>query len=109
MRPKRVVVILGAAAVMAAASIAAVAKAVEGDRPACVGARSEARWGAYGYDHLVYVRNSCEKPADCTISTDVNPSPVRATIAPSREEIFVTFRGSPASAFQARVACTLQD
>jgi hypothetical protein len=78
------------------------------DVPGCVRWRSEARYRAYGYDHLVTVYNGCEAPAVCTVTTNVNPDPIGVQIAPGKEAEVLTFRGSPAREFQARVRCALE-
>lgn len=76
--------------------------------PTCVTWRKEARYSGAGYDHLVHVRNACEAPAACTVSTNVNPEPQRVRVLPGHEETVLTFRGSPAYEFTPRVECTLE-
>jgi hypothetical protein len=60
---------------------------------------------AYGYDHVVSLRNECATRARCSVTTDVAPTPVQVTLTPGAARDLVTFRGSPASAFSARVQC----
>ena len=106
---------MGAAAffVFASALLAAPQNAVAEDAgsqppvPACMQVRSEARYVAYGYNHIVVLQNACTKDATCTISTDVNPAPVSAQVAKGTAQEVITFSGSPASTFNARVACKL--
>lgn len=76
--------------------------------PPCVSWRKEARYSGAGYDHLVHVRNACEAPAACTVSTNVNPEPQNVRVQPGHEETVLTFRGSPAYEFTPRVACVLE-
>jgi hypothetical protein len=70
----------------------------------CVTVKAWTRYSS-GYDHLVTLQNGCTKVADCRVSTDVNPTPIRVTLAPSASETVLTFRGSPAYTFQAKVDC----
>lgn len=76
--------------------------------PACVSWRKEAHDSGAGYDHLVHVRNGCDAPVTCAVSTNVNPEPQRVRVQPGHEEAVLTFRGSPAYEFTPRVDCTLQ-
>jgi len=74
--------------------------------PACVEAWGESRYRV-GYDHIVHVKNLCEKSVLCAVSTNVNPTPEKVTV-PSKEEVEVlTFRGSPARTFVPKVECRL--
>jgi hypothetical protein len=73
--------------------------------PECVRVRTEARYVAYGYDHIVEVENACEKAVDCTITTDVNPASSNLAVPPRQTRSVTTFRGSPAREFKADVAC----
>jgi hypothetical protein len=84
------------------------AEQAEPDFPACVRVSAFARYGAYGYDHIVTVGNGCEQPATCAVATNVNPSPILVRVEPGQEESVVTFRGSPSSQFSATVRCKLQ-
>jgi hypothetical protein len=77
-----------------------------GERPECVRAEATARMQAYGFDHWVTVTNTCDRPMSCEISSDVQPTPNRARLATGARQEFLLWRGSPASAFQARVDCT---
>jgi hypothetical protein len=74
----------------------------------CFKVRSEARYGAYGYDHLVEIENTCDKTLLCTVKTDVNPEPSQLTIPGKEKRTVVTFRGSPAREFKPDVRCTPQ-
>jgi hypothetical protein len=75
--------------------------------PACITWRKEARYSGAGYDHYVHVRNGCDAGAQCAVSTNANPTPTNVRVAVGREETVMTFRGSPAYEFTARVQCTL--
>lgn len=75
--------------------------------PACIQVRSEARSTGLGYNHVVTLANRCEKDASCTVSTDVNPVPTNVEVAKGTSQDVMTWMGSPASTFNARVACKM--
>ena len=75
--------------------------------PACIQVHSESRYVPFGYNHIVVLKSTCAKDATCTISTDVNPTPVTAEVAKGTTQEVVTWAGSPASTFNAKVACKL--
>jgi hypothetical protein len=76
--------------------------------PPCIHVSAYARYGAYGYDHIVEVGNRCEHVAACVVSTNVNPDPIAVRVQPGELERVVTFRGSPAREFSANVRCKLE-
>lgn len=79
---------------------------IPGNRPACVSVRPEVFQGGPGlYNHLVYVANHCPERVACRVTTNANPTPVAATVAPDHEEMVNTFLNSPARAFVPRVDC----
>lgn len=90
-----------------AAGVALAQGTVAGTRPACVEARGEARMQAYGFDHVVSIRNGCDRPVRCRVSTDVNPNPTSLDVLPGQMRETVTWRGSPASVFAPRADCDL--
>lgn len=73
----------------------------------CVQAWSEARYRNYGYDHIVHLYNGCAAFADCRVSTNVAPKPVRVRLKPAELREVITYRGSPAQEFIPRVECWL--
>jgi len=73
--------------------------------PECVHVRTEARYVAYGYDHIVEIENECEKAMLCTVMTDVNPQTTSVNVAAGQTRSVTTFRGSPAREFKATVLC----
>jgi hypothetical protein len=85
--------------------VAKTARAAAPPGPACLVVTSEARYGGYGYNHLVRIANSCEEAVLCTVSTDVNPAPEQVTVPPNEAREVVTFRGSPAREFVPLVRC----
>ena len=72
---------------------------------ACVVVKAEAPYRGSGYDHIVKLENSCDKPVKCRVSSDVNPEPVEVALAPKEKKEVLLWRGSPASTFKARVSC----
>jgi hypothetical protein len=92
---------------LAAALVLATATRAE-DTPACVKATTQVVAVAYGYNHVVTLENTCTRAAACTVSTDVAPDPIQATVEAKQKVDLVTFRGSPASSFKAKVECKLK-
>jgi hypothetical protein len=77
----------------------------EAEGLACVEWAQEAVSTAYGYDHVVSLHNRCKQRAECDVTTDVNPQAIHVALAADARRDIVTFRGSPARAFSARVRC----
>ncbi len=73
----------------------------------CVEHWQEVRYRAYGYDHIVHLRNTCARTAHCSVTTDVNPQPTSAVLPARTETEVTTWIGSPASVFFASVQCDL--
>jgi len=71
----------------------------------CVRWTHEARYQGFGYNHFVYLKNTCKLRAICEVKTDVNPERIKATLAPKQKKTVITFRGSPARVFSADVSC----
>jgi hypothetical protein len=85
-----------------------VAAPVRADKmPACV------RWSqltvstSTGYNHVVAIENGCDKSVSCTVTTDVAPEAVRASVPSKGRVELTTFRGSPSRSFRAAVTCSL--
>lgn len=74
---------------------------------ACIRAWGEARYGAYGYNHLVHIANSCSVDADCVVTTDVNPEPLNVSVPARSEVVTNTFLESPSRVFTPHVTCTM--
>jgi len=90
-----------------AGAVAVLGGHAAGANPSCIEVAGEAIYRSYGYDHIVHVRNRCERQVACDVSTDVNPEPQHIDV-PARTEVDVlTFRGSPARAFTPRAACRI--
>ena len=71
----------------------------------CVQSWPEARMQAYGYNHIVHLRNVCDVPLDCVVTTDVNPEPTKVSVLAKSETEVNTFLGSPARVFVPKVVC----
>lgn len=76
--------------------------------PPCVKVQSQAIFSGSGYDHVVSIENGCERDADCTVSTDVSEETLTVSVPAGESRDVVTYRGSPASEFEATVKCTLK-
>jgi hypothetical protein len=101
---------LALASVLAAVTLAR----ADGSSPAkltqkdCIQSWPEARMQAYGYNHIVHVKDVCDAPADCVITTDVNPDPTNLSVLGRSEAEINTFLGSPARVFTPKVVCTMR-
>jgi hypothetical protein len=93
---------------LALAVLAAPRAATAQSADSCIKYSAEVRYGAMGYNHLVHVTNSCAVPADCVVSTDVAPEPLKTAVGPKSEVVVTTFLGSPARVFTPHVKCTMQ-
>ncbi len=76
--------------------------------PACIQVQSEARYVPYGYNHIVHLRNGCDRAATCTVATDVNPKPQTVDVAAASAIDVTTFMGAAAQTFVAKVTCVLK-
>jgi hypothetical protein len=74
----------------------------------CIQSWPEARMQAYGYNHIVHVKDVCDAAADCVITTDVNPEPTKLSVDGKSEAEINTFLGSPARVFTPKVVCTMR-
>jgi hypothetical protein len=74
----------------------------------CIKVRAEARYRALGYNHIVHVADVCAAPAECDVSTDVNPQAVHVSVPGKTEVEVTTFLGSPARVFTPKVDCKMQ-
>jgi hypothetical protein len=75
---------------------------------ACTQATSSVISEAFGYKHVVTLRNSCDKPVECQVWTDVDPTPRQVVRAEKGESVEIITRiGSPATEFKAFKECRL--
>lgn len=79
------------------------------DTPECVHWRTQARYSAYGYDHIVHIENRCDAVAECLVWTNVHPERIRVAVAADTDIDVLTYRGSPAREFTAHVECELDE
>src|SRR5271154_989647 len=92
-------------ALLALVSLASLARADGQAPPAqptqkdCIQSWPEARMQAHGYNHIVHVRDLCDAPADCVITTDVNPEPTKLSVSGKSEAEVNTYLASPARVF----------
>jgi hypothetical protein len=86
----------------------AVTSSAHASVPACIKWWSQTVATATGYNHVVGLQNDCDKPAACTVSTDVAPDPIQVTVSPKQKTELTTFRGSPSYTFKAKVDCKLE-
>ena len=75
--------------------------------PACIAVSTESRYVPWGYNHIVILRSGCSKDATCIVATDVNPQTQSVEVAAGGKVEVMTFMGSPAYSFVARVRCRL--
>jgi hypothetical protein len=72
----------------------------------CVAFWLESRY-VIGYDHIVHLDNQCLRDANCSVATNVNPTPQIVFVQAGQQLQVTTWRGSPSYQFAARVECTL--
>jgi hypothetical protein len=77
--------------------------------PACIAWWTEARYRPYGYDHIVHLKSTCARPADCTVATNVNPEVKRVLVPVNASVEVYTYLLSPAREFAAYVECKLRN
>jgi hypothetical protein len=93
---------------LAALVVASVALAGSPAPKDCIQFWPEARMQAFGYNHIVHVRDVCDVGADCVVTTDVNPEPTKLSVPPKSDEEVNTWLGSPARVFTPTVVCTMR-
>ena len=73
---------------------------------ACASVKGSVRAEAFGYKHVVTLFNGCDKPVECEVWTDVDPTPRQLLYAASGESVEVITRiGSPAFEVTAHSEC----
>jgi len=72
----------------------------------CARVSAGVRMEAYGYTHVVSLRNECDRPVSCEVWTDVDPTPhQQLRAAPGETQELVVRRGSPAREVNAGSSC----
>jgi hypothetical protein len=74
----------------------------------CITYWGEAQFGAYAYNHIVYVDNGCDEDARCQVWTNVNEKKQTVDVPSGETKDVVTFIGSPAREFTPYARCELQ-
>jgi hypothetical protein len=75
----------------------------------CAQVTGSTRQEAYGYTHVVTLKNGCDKGVICEVWTDVDPEPKSTLRAmPGETDSVVTRRGSPAREVSAQSSCRYQ-
>lgn len=72
----------------------------------CLSIWTEARYRAFGYDHVVHIQNGCTYDVVCVVSTNVNPDPVDVEVESGQHLEVLTYKASPWRTFTAKVTCT---
>lgn len=79
--------------------------AAETTNTTCHSVSGEARYLAYGYNHVVTVTNTCDRPLRCLVWTNVDADKKELVVAPKSTGESVVRVGSPAQAFAAQGVC----
>jgi hypothetical protein len=75
----------------------------------CTTVSGGVRAEAFGYKHVVTLQNGCDKPVECQVWTDVDPTPRQLLRAAVGETVEVVTRiGSPASVVTAHKECAFR-
>lgn len=76
------------------------------DADSCAEVTAGVRLEAYGYTHVVTLKNGCDRGVICQVWTDVDKAPKRELrAAPGERDAVITRRGSPARAVSASKEC----
>jgi len=73
--------------------------------PDCLLANKTVLYRAYGYDHMVELRNTCPSTVSCELSSDGTEAQ-QVVVEPSEQKHLLLRRGSPAREFEYRLVCT---
>lgn len=72
----------------------------------CASVTGSVRAEAFGYTHVVTLRNGCDKAVECEVWTDVDPTPRQVLRAAPRETVEVVTRiGAPSREVTAFKEC----
>lgn len=72
----------------------------------CATVKTEVAFVGLAYNHLVHIHNTCAYAVSCRVKTDVNPKEETVAVPSGERKTQLTFRGSPAREFKAKVTCT---
>ena len=73
--------------------------------PDCLQSNKTVIYRAFGYDHIVELRNSCPSGVHCELSTSTEQAQ-SVTLEPGEDKHLLLRRGSPAREFDYRLVCT---
>jgi hypothetical protein len=90
---------------LAVALLASSRPAAGDPQPNCIAVWGEARYRPYGFDHVVHIASACTVDVRCLVSTDVDPEPIRVTVAAWTHIELATRLGSPSREFTPVVSC----
>lgn len=71
----------------------------------CVEVAGLSVWATPGFNHVVYLTETCQLELECTVSTDVDPEPLKAIVPAGTTVQVVTAIASPVAVFVPRVTC----
>jgi hypothetical protein len=91
-----------------AMSAHAAAEPTPAAKAGCVTWTKEARYEGLGFNHYVHFESACKAVMVCSVTTNANPDPTVATVPAGGKASVVTYKGSPASEFTAKVSCQQQ-
>jgi hypothetical protein len=72
--------------------------------PECLQSNKTVIYRAFGYDHIVELRNTCPSAVRCELSTAADPAQSVA-LEPGEDKHLLLRRGSPAREFDYRLVC----
>ncbi len=76
------------------------------DVSVCAKVTASASYQGYGYTHLVELKNTCDKPVQCRVWTNVDAAKITLTAAPGQSASAATRKGSPSRDVTAFSECT---
>ena len=86
--------------------IGAIAEAQpSGEHPPCVELSHSAPYRGYGYNHIVHIRNGCDRSVHCRVTTSSNPEASEVDVPSNESRSVQMFMGSPAREFRSTVNC----
>jgi len=75
------------------------------DVSTCAKVTGSAPYQGYGYTHLVELKNTCGKPVECRVWTNVDPEKLTLSAKPGETVSIATRKGSPSRDFTAQSEC----
>jgi hypothetical protein len=97
---------IAAGAVLFPFGPADVAQAQPDAQQCVVEVRAENPYRNYGYDHIVNLKNTCAVEVECRVYSNVDRTPIAASVGAKAERSVLLRRGAPRGAFTAYAECT---